>query len=86
MLTDHTGTSEPGHLQIFLVHLCSHQGSRQEANVNNLGCSFISAPPLPYPAPEGEALMALGLDSTLNYGQGEPSSKSYKIRKIPGII
>lgn len=31
--------------------------------MNVLGFSFLSAMPLPYPAPEGEALMALGLDS-----------------------
>ena len=85
MLTDHTGTSEPSHLQIFLVHLCSNQGSWQKANVDTLGLSFISALPLPYLDPEVEALTSLGLDATVNHGLVEPSPESYKIRKIPTI-
>lgn len=69
MLTHHTGTSEPSQMQIWLGHLCSNQGSWQKTNVNILGFSLISALPLPYPAPEGEALTVLGWDSTTNYGQ-----------------
>lgn len=38
--------------------------------MNILGFGFTSTLPLPYPAPEGEALMTCGLDSRMNYGAG----------------